>query len=137
MEPMEPNSRDEPPTARDERLLDDAAVAALEADVGEHRLVPVMASFAEELARRMPALQSALDAGDVATVGRETHSIKGSALTFGALALGAAARRSNDASRTGDAATALGAAREVVELMPRTRDVVLRLVASRTEVQRQ
>ena len=134
---MEPNSRDEPPTARDERLLDDAAVAALEADVGEHRLVPVMASFAEELARRMPALQSALDAGDVATVGRETHSIKGSALTFGALALGAAARRSNDASRTGDAETALGAAREVVELMPRTRDVVLRLVASRTEVQRQ
>lgn len=134
---MEPHNRNETVADSDERLLDDAAVAALEVDVGEERLAPVMAAFAEELARRMPALQSALDAGDVAAVGRETHSIKGSALTFGALALGSAARRSNDASRTGDAATALGAAREVIELMPRTRHVVLRLVASRTEVQQQ
>jgi len=96
----------------------------------------VMRSFAEELARRLPMLQSALEAGDVAAVGRETHSIKGSALTFGALLLGAAARRANDASRTGDVSTALAAASEVAELMPRTRGVVLRLVTRRTEARR-
>lgn len=117
----------------DGELLDDAAVAALESDVGEERLVPVMRSFAEELARRLPMLRSALDAGDVAAVGRETHSIKGSALTFGALVLGAAARRANDASRTGDVATALDAASDVLDLIPRTREVVLRLVTRRTE----
>jgi len=76
---------------------------------------------------------TALDAGDVAAVGRETHSIKGSALTFGALVLGAAARRANDASRTGDVATALDAASDVLDLIPRTREVVLRLVTRRTE----
>ena len=124
-------------TTADDALVDDATVAALEADVGAGQLAAVMVAFADELARRLPALQSALDARDVPTVGRETHSIKGSALTFGALTLGAAARRSNDASRAGDAATALGAGREVVELIPRTREAVLSLLARRAEAHRQ
>lgn len=118
----------------DAALLDDAAVLALEADVGAAQLAPVMTAFADELDRRLPMLRAAVDVGDVPAVGRETHSIKGSALTFGALALGAAARRSNDASRAGDAATTLGAAREVIELMPRTREAVLGLIARRGEV---
>jgi len=133
---MHSNTTHPTTSATDEELLDDAAVAALEADVGQERLVPVMRSFADELARRLPMLQSALEAGDVDAVGRETHSIKGSALTFGALLLGAAARRANDASRTGDVSTALAAASEVAELMPRTRGVVLRLVTRRTEARR-
>ena len=131
---MEPNSKDLAAPVPDDGLLDATAVAALASDVGHERLVPVMQSFADELARRMPVLEVAVAATDLAAVGRETHSIKGSALTFGALALGAAARRANDASRAGDAGTALAAAREVMELMPRTREVVLRLVASGTEV---
>ena len=130
---MNPDIKDVAASVPDERLLDAAVVAALTSDVGQERILPVMQSFADELARRRPALQSALDAGDVAAVGRETHSVKGSALTFGALVLGAAARRANDASRAGDAATALDAAREVVELMPLTRDVVLRRIARGTE----
>jgi len=133
---MHSNTMHPATSAPDEELLDDATVAALEADVGQERLVPVMRSFADELARRQPMLQSALEAGDVDAVGRETHSIKGSALTFGALLLGAAARRANDASRTGDVSTALAAASEVAELMPRTRGVVLRLVTRRTEARR-
>lgn len=124
-------------TAADDALLDAAAIAALEADVGAGQLATVMTAFADELARRLAPLQSALDADDIPAVGRETHSIKGSALTFGAFALGSAARRSNDASRVGDAATTLAAAREVAELMPRTREAVLSLLARRAEVQTQ
>lgn len=120
--------------ADDGALLDRAAVAALRADVGLERLAPVMTAFADELERRRPVLDSAIVAGDVAAAGRETHSIKGSALTFGALALGAAARRCNDAYRNSDARATLAAAREVVALMAPTRAAVLGLVARMAEV---
>jgi HPt (histidine-containing phosphotransfer) domain-containing protein len=118
-------------------LIDDAALAALTADVGMKNLVTVLTAFNDELVRRVPVLQAALDASDLAAIARETHSIKGSALTFGAAALGAAARRANDASRTGDSTTALLAAREVLALMPATREAVARLAMQTTEVQQQ
>jgi HPt (histidine-containing phosphotransfer) domain-containing protein len=116
-------------------LIDDAAVAALAADVGANNLVTVLTAFSDELQRRVPVLQGALNAKDLAAIARETHSIKGSALTFGAAALGAAARRANDASRVGDGAMALLGAREVLALMPETRDAVARLAAQAGEVQ--
>lgn len=116
-------------------LLDDAAIGVLASDVGAGRLGSVLTAFAEELARRAPLLEAALDAGDLATIGRESHSIKGSALTFGALALGHAARRANDACRAGETEVAISAAADVLALMPQTRDAVARLLATRMEVQ--
>lgn len=118
-------------------LLDAAAIGALASDVGAGRLTAVLTAFADELARRAPLLQAAHDATDVAAIGRESHSIKGSALTFGAPALGCAARRANDACRAGDTELAIAAAREVLALMPQTRAAVARLVDIRREVQSQ
>jgi len=116
-------------------LIDDAAMAELTADVGTKNLVAVLTAFNDELQRRVPVLQAAVDANDLAAIARETHSIKGSALTFGAAALGAAARRANDASRAGDSAAALSNSREVLALMPETRAAVGRLAAQKVEVQ--
>lgn len=118
-------------------LLDEAAVGTLARDVGPERLAAVLGAFTEELVRRLPLLSAAVEANDVASIGRQSHSIKGSALTFGAPALGYAARRANDACRAGDADVAIAAAREMLALMPRTRDAVARLLASRMEVRQQ
>jgi len=118
-------------------MFDETAVAALARDVGTERLAAVLGAFNEELVRRTPVLRAALEAADVAVIGRESHSIKGSALTFGAAALGQAARRVNDACRAGDAETAITGSRDMLALMPQTRDAVARLLANRTEVQQQ
>ena len=118
-------------------LIDDAAMAGLTADVGTKNLVKVLMAFNDELLRRVPVLQGAVDASDLAAIARETHSIKGSALTFGAAALGAAARRANDASKAGDSTAALLGAREVLALMPETHEAVARLAAQTAEVPQQ
>lgn len=122
-------------SAEDSVLIDETTVAALAADVGSAQLAPVLAAFVAELARRAPILQAALDAADLPAVARETHSIKGSALTFGAVALGGAARRANDASRAGDATAAFLGARQVLSLMPPTQAAVDRLIAREAEAQ--
>ena len=91
-------------------LIDDAIVQELARDVGMHRLGDVLGAFADELTRRIPIVQSALEAHDLEVLGRESHSIKGSAMTFGAPALAAAARRANDAFRSADNAAVLALA---------------------------
>lgn len=111
-------------------LVDAAAIEALAADVGAERLDPVLEAFCSELARRLPLLEAAVAANDLALIAREMHSIKGSALTFGASALGAAARRGGDAVRAGDPGVALEAARQVLVLLPATRDAVAKLDTS-------
>jgi len=116
-------------------LLDDAALGDLARDVGPERLDAVLVAFADELDRREPLLRAALDTGDLAAITRETHSIKGSALTFGARRLGEAARVSNDYGRAGDAGAAIAAARGVLELMPRTCAAVRHLIRNGTENQ--
>lgn len=119
----------------EEVLLDDAALGDLARDVGPGRLGAVLVAFADELDRREPLLRAALDSSDLAAITRETHSIKGSALTFGARRLGEAARASNDCGRAGDAVAAIAAARGVLELMPRTCKAVRQLIRLGTENQ--
>lgn len=114
-------------------LIDRNAVDALAGDVGIERLGLVLGAFCSELERRAPLLAAALDAADLVAIQRESHSLKGSALTFGARALGAAARRANDASRAGDAATALEAGRLALGLMPTTLAAVTDLIAQNAE----
>jgi HPt (histidine-containing phosphotransfer) domain-containing protein len=119
-----------PPSEATDVLVDAAAIEALAADVGAERLDPVLEAFSTELERRLPILEAAMIANDLALVAREMHSIKGSALTFGASALGAAARRAGDALRAGDTDVALEAVRQVLVLLPATRDAVAMLDAS-------
>lgn len=109
-------------------LIDDATVQQLARDVGIHRLGDVLGAFADELVRRIPIVQSAVAARDLEVLGRESHSIKGSAMTFGAPALAAAASRANDAFRIADNAAVLAAGRELLEWLPLTCAAVAQLI---------
>jgi HPt (histidine-containing phosphotransfer) domain-containing protein len=112
-------------------LIDVATVEVLARDVGEPRLGTVLGMFAAELARRSPLLQRAVDRRDLAALARESHSIKGSALTFGAPALAAAARRTNDAARSLAADAAVAACREMLLRLPETCRAVQQLIDTR------
>ena len=117
-------------------LLHESAIESLARDVGRGQLPVLLAAFSGELERREPLLQAASARGDLQAIARETHSLKGSALTFGALVLGAAARRANDASRAGDQDSARAAICEVLELIPRTREAVMLQLSRAREEQR-
>jgi HPt (histidine-containing phosphotransfer) domain-containing protein len=115
-------------------IVDAHAVDTLAAEVGTDRIGMVLAAFCDELERRKPMLEAALASRDVAALTRETHSIKGSALAFGALALGSAASFANDHGRAGAEADTLTGAREVLRLIPETLGAVMQLEVVRNEV---
>jgi HPt (histidine-containing phosphotransfer) domain-containing protein len=77
----------------DEGVLDAATLQALLEDVGPEQLPLVLGLFAEELARRASELRSASEAKDAEGLRRAAHGVKGSASTFGARRLAAAAGR--------------------------------------------
>jgi HPt (histidine-containing phosphotransfer) domain-containing protein len=71
-----------------------------EADV----LAEVLQLFTEEVPKRIRALQAALEAGDVAQVGRAAHSLKGSSGNIGAGSMLEVCRKLDDAAKAGDLA---------------------------------
>jgi HPt (histidine-containing phosphotransfer) domain-containing protein len=112
-------------------VLDLPTVEDLARDVGETRLGAVLGAFADELTRRIPIVRRAIDERDLSTLGRETHSIKGSALTFGAPTLAAAARLANDAARNRAADATFAASREMLDCMPQACGAVRQLIDTR------
>jgi len=79
-----------PPSAGNGLALVDAVIVQqLTRDVGIQRLPAVLGAFVAELGRRIPLVRAAIDARDLPLLGRESHSLKGSAMTFGAPALAA------------------------------------------------
>jgi len=101
-------------------LVDGPVVTALADHFGRQRLAPVLAEFCKEMQRRGALLEAALAAADWPAIDALSHSIKGSALTFGAAALGDCARSANDAARAGDTALAQASARQLLQLIPQT-----------------
>jgi two-component system phosphorelay protein LuxU len=81
------------------RLVDPDALRRLAADVGAEGVAALLQAFHDELTRRQAALAVALAGGDYAALAAVTHAIKGSALTFGADAVGVWASRANASAR--------------------------------------
>lgn len=88
-------------TAADAAGFDEATLQGLLEDVGREQLPVVLGLFADELSRRARDLQQARDAIAVDGLQRAAHGIKGSASTFGARRVTAAARRLEDDCRAG------------------------------------
>lgn len=107
------------PPDSDLRLVDPDAIRRLVADVGEGSLGVLLGAFADELRRREPVLRAAIEAGDLPALSATTHALKGSALSFGADALGVWASRANASARVGDA-EAVPSARRTLELIEPT-----------------
>jgi HPt (histidine-containing phosphotransfer) domain-containing protein len=95
-------------------------VSALADHFGRQRLAPVLADFCSEMQRRGALLDAALVDADWPAVDALTHSIKGSALTFGAAALGACARSASDAARVGKAGETSAQVRQLLQLIAPT-----------------
>ncbi len=93
---LDPRPRIAPP------LLSRRIIRQLEEDVGAELLPEILRTFLIETDRRMKRLVGRVDAGDARAVGDEAHTLKGSAGTFGALALCQTAFELEQAGRRGD-----------------------------------
>lgn len=111
-------------------LVDAVIVQQLTRDVGIQRLPAVLGAFVAELGRRIPLVRTAIDEHDLQLLGRESHSLKGSALTFGAPALAAVARAADDAFRRGDDRALLEASAAMVTRGPETSAAIAALIAA-------
>jgi len=111
-------------------LVDSAIVQQLTRDVGMQRLPEVLGAFVAELGRRIPLVRRAIAERDLQVLGRESHSLKGSALTFGAPALAAAAREANEAFRHGDDRALLEASADMLTRGPETSAAIASLIAA-------
>jgi hypothetical protein len=68
-------------------VLDEDAITALERDLSPELMPSVVQTFLDEAAERIEAIRLAVAEGDAAAAGEQGHALKGSAATFGALAL--------------------------------------------------
>ncbi|MCK6555154.1 Hpt domain-containing protein [Candidatus Binatia bacterium] len=97
----------------EDRKLDEAAM--LEQFEGDRELLlEIVGLFLEDCPRRLTVGRRAVAAGDMATLVRVAHSLKGSAANFGGKAASAAALAVETAALAGDA-TAAAAAWERLE----------------------
>jgi PAS domain S-box-containing protein len=81
-------------------LLDESILAKLEEDVGADLLPGMVMTFVNEVRRRLPNLEGALERRDLGALAHEAHALKGSAGTFGASALGAEALALEQAAKS-------------------------------------
>lgn len=99
------------PTGRDDRgtvpLIDEAVLAGLIEDIGVEQLPAALELFVAEMSRRAADLRRATEGHDTEQLRRIAHGAKGSAATFGAPAVAAAARRLEEACKSGEPASSL------------------------------
>lgn len=120
-------------SAADATGFDEATLQGLLEDVGIEQLPLVLGLFVDELGRRAAELLAARDAGAVESLRRAAHGVKGSASTFGARQVAAAARRLEDDCRAArPAAELVDACNALLTEMNRAADWVRQRLA-RTE----
>ena len=103
-----------------ERALETSALRRLAQEVGQDRLPRMVRIFSEELERRAALILAAMEQGEIAVLGRESHVLKGSAATFGAHDLQRHATRLNEACRREARAEALECSGLLLATVPRT-----------------
>ncbi|AUB82451.1 Hpt domain-containing protein [Candidatus Thiodictyon syntrophicum] len=101
-------------------LLNRRTLAQLEEDLGAELLPEVLSTFLTETARRLGLLEARVGAGDAAGAADEAHALKGSAGTFGAMALRQAVDEMERSGRGGDAARLAALLPEVRRLVTAT-----------------
>jgi HPt (histidine-containing phosphotransfer) domain-containing protein len=85
-------------------VLDERIFAGLEAELSDALLSEVVATFAIEVGERIAAIERAVADRDCRRAGAQGHALKGSAGTFGAVALCCLADAVEGAGRDGDLA---------------------------------
>jgi HPt (histidine-containing phosphotransfer) domain-containing protein len=88
-------------------LIDEAVLAGLIEDIGLEQMPVALGLFVDEMSRRATELRRAAEGPDTEQLRRIAHGAKGSASTFGAPAVAAAARRLEEACKSGEPATGM------------------------------
>jgi HPt (histidine-containing phosphotransfer) domain-containing protein len=83
-------------------LLNRCTLRQLEEDVGPEHLPDILGTFLAETNRRLGQLAARVGAGDTQGAADEAHALKGSASTFGAMALRQTAFDMERAGRSGE-----------------------------------
>ena len=86
--------------------LDDKTLGQLTKDVGRVRADDLLRCFAEETHRRMARIEAAAAVADMDAMFAESHALKGSAASYGALAVAREADLLVAACRAGETETA-------------------------------
>lgn len=120
---------DAPVSVEAEKVIDDAVLSQVMQDVGEGQGAAVLLLFAGELERRIEELRDAASRSDVDVLRRVAHGAKGSASTFGAPRVAAAARRLEEACKSAAPAAEIAslAQRLIEHLQPAATEVRSRL----------
>ena len=112
-----------------DNVIDDSVLSQVIRDVGEGQGGTVLLLFASELERRIEELREAVSGSDVDVLRRVAHGAKGSASTFGATRVAAAARRLEEACKSAAPAAEIAflAQRLIEHLQPAATEVRSRL----------
>ena len=88
--------------------LDPAALADLLEMVGDDSdfVDDIVDTYLRDAPEQLAGMQASLAAGDIETLGRHAHTLKGNSLTVGATTLAAIARDLEERARAGDAVDA-------------------------------
>ena len=105
-------------------LLNRRTLAQLEEDLGLELLPEVLQTFFQESARRLSLLEADVAVADVNAAADQAHALKGSAGTFGALALRRVVHTLEQAGRAGDQARVAALLPEVRRLITLTHDAL-------------
>jgi HPt (histidine-containing phosphotransfer) domain-containing protein len=87
--------------------LDEKTLDRLTEDLGRARADELLRCFAAEVERRMACIEAAAGVPDLGSLFAESHALKGSAASYGALAVAREADRIAAACRAGETETAL------------------------------
>jgi len=115
--------------------VDEAALAALEQQLPGVDLSGALATFAEELGKRFAELGEKRAAGDDSELASMAHGLKGSAATFCAPALAAAALHLEQTIASDDDSTTAASIEQLQDEIERATAALRTLLASRAEGQ--
>ncbi len=98
-------------------LLDVAVMDGLRERFGADMFRALVAQFTSEMAGRVPAIEAALAAGDLAALRQQAHDITTSAGTLGVTGVSSRSAATEAACKSGDASAALAAGEALPALL--------------------
>ncbi len=105
--------RTDPIIAAREAVLDVEALRQLGEDAGWEAMPDLISSFLANSSTRVREVAEAVKSCDIDKIEHESHALRSSAATFGAMALHSLSGRIEDACRNGETSQALGFCREL------------------------
>lgn len=108
----------------DAGLLDSATLEMMSERFGADMVKAMVGQFTSESEARIPAIEAALAAGDLATLQKQAHDLTTSAGTLGVTGLAEQTRLAEQACKSGDVPAALAACQPLPGLLRQALDEI-------------